>query len=56
VGPIAPLLPPERGRKARPAIENRRMVNAILWIVRTGAPWRDMPEHYPPWQSVYARF
>jgi transposase len=54
--PIAPLLPSERGRKARPAIDNRRMVNAILWILRTGAPWRDMPEHYPPWQSVYARF
>lgn len=54
--PIAPLLPPERGRKARPAINNRRMVNAILWIARTGAPWRDLPEHYPCWQSVYARF
>jgi transposase len=54
--PIAPLLPPERGRKARPAIDNRRMTNAILWVLRTGAPWRDLPEHYPAWQSVYARF
>lgn len=54
--PIAPLLPPERGRKARPAIDNRRMVNAILWVLRTGAPWRDLPGYYPPWQSVYARF
>jgi transposase len=53
---IAPRLPPERGRKARPARDNRRMVNAILWILRTGAPWRDLPAHYPPWKTVYTRF
>ena len=53
---IAPHLPPERGRKARPATDNRRMVNAVLWVLRTGAPWRDLPEHYPPWKSVYTRF
>ena len=53
---IAPNLPPERGRKARPATNNRRMVNAVLWVLRTGAPWRDLPEHYPPWKSVYTRF
>jgi len=53
---IAPHLPPERGRKARPARDNRRMVNAILWVLRTGAPWRDLPTHYPPWKTVYTRF
>jgi len=53
---IGPQLPPERGRKARPARNNRRMVNAMLWILRTGAPWRDMPAHYPPWKTVYTRF
>jgi transposase len=53
---IAPLLPPERGRKARPARDNRRMVNALLWVLRTGAPWRDLPDHYPPWKSVHTRF
>src|SRR5438874_2525579 len=53
---IGPLLPPERGRKARPATSNRRMVNAVLWILRTGAPWRDLPPHYPPWKSVHTRF
>ena len=54
--PIAALLPPERGRRARPATDNRRMVNALLWLLRTGAPWRDLPEYYPPWKSVYTRF
>lgn len=32
------------------------MLNAILWILRTGAPWRDLPERYGPWQSAYDRF
>jgi transposase len=53
---IGPVLPPERGRQARPARDNREMVNAILWVLRTGAPWRDLPDYYPPWQSVYTRF
>ena len=32
------------------------MVNGILWRLKTGAPWRDLPERYGPWQTVYARF
>jgi transposase len=32
------------------------MVNAMLWILRTGAPWRDLPERYGPWTSVHTRF
>jgi len=35
------LLPPERGRKSRPAFDNRQIVNRILWRIRTGVPWRD---------------
>lgn len=53
---IAPLLPPERGRRGRPSKDNRRMVNAMLWIGRTGAPWRDLPRRYGRWSSVYTRF
>jgi transposase len=53
---VARLLPPERGRKARPARNNRRMVNAMVWIARSGAPWRDLPAYYPSWKSVYTRF
>ena len=32
------------------------MVNAILWRLATGVPWRDLPERYGPWQTVYSRF
>jgi transposase len=50
------LLPAERGRKARPAHDNRPIVNGILWRIRTGAPWRDLPEKYGKWMTVYQRF
>jgi transposase len=35
---------------------NREFFNAILWIARSGAPWRDLPEGYGPWKTVYSRF
>ena len=50
------LLPPERGRWNRPASDNRSIVNGILWRIRTGAPWRDVPEKYGKWMTVYQRF
>jgi transposase len=50
------LLPAERGRKSRPAHDNRTIVNGILWRLRTGAPWRDVPEKYGKWMTVYQRF
>lgn len=50
------LLPAERGRKSRPALDNRMIVNGILWRIRTGAPWRDLPEKYGKWMTVYQRF
>lgn len=43
---IEPLLPAERGRWGRPAGDNRKYVNGMLWVLRTGAPWRDLPEKY----------
>ena len=52
---LNPLLP-DRGERG-PAIANkRRTVNGILWVLRTGAPWRDMPEQYGNWNSVFVRF
>ena len=50
------LLPPERGRWGRPAKNNRLILEGILWIHRTSAPWRDLPEAFGPWQTVYSRF
>lgn len=53
---LEPLLPPQRPRTGRPAKAHRTIVNAILCRMKTGAPWRDRPERYEPWQSVYTRF
>lgn len=36
--------------------EPRRLLNGVFWILRTGAPWRDLPERYGPWKTVYHRF
>jgi len=53
---VGALLPPERGRKSRPAHDNRRYLNGMLHVLRTGCPWRDMHERYGKWNSVYVRF
>lgn len=54
---IAPLLPPEiTGKPGRPSKDNRSMLNAMVWLARSGAPWRDLPERFGPWGSVYSRF
>ena len=53
---LAPLLPPQKPARGRPARDHRQMINAMLWIHATGAQWRDLPERYGPWQSVATRF
>ena len=54
---IKGLLPPENtGKRGRPSKNNRIMLNGMIWIARSGAPWRDLPERYGPWESVYSRF
>ncbi len=53
---IAHLFPTKKGRPGRPWNDHRRTLNGIIWILRTGAPWRDLPTEYGPWQSVYDRF
>lgn len=53
---FGPLLPSERGRDCRPALDNRPFLNGMLWIARTGSPWRDLPPEYGKWNSVYRRF
>lgn len=54
---LAPLLPPERsGRAGRPFHPHRTALNGMFWVLRSGAPWRDLPARYGPWSSVYDRF
>ncbi len=53
---LAPLLPPQKPATGRPAHDHRRILNGILWILKTGAPWRDLPERYGPWRTVASRF
>jgi transposase len=53
---LQPLLPPQKPKTGRPAVDHRRILNGMLWILRTGAPWRDLPERYGPWRTVASRF
>jgi transposase len=53
---IHPILPPRTAKTGRPPSDPRQMLNGILWILRTGAPWRDLPERFGPWQTVYDHF
>jgi putative transposase len=53
---LAPLLPPPK-RLGRPArVERREVVNAILYVLRTGCQWRYLPEGFPNWNTVYWYF
>ena len=55
---IAPLLPhrTHHGQAGHPFNDLRPIVNGILWILHTGAPWRDLPERYGPWETVFRCF
>jgi transposase len=53
---LQPLLPPQKSSTGRPALDHRRILNGMLWILRTGAPWHDLPERYGPWRTVASRF
>jgi transposase len=51
---LQPLLPPRK--PGRPRQDDRRILNGIVWKLASGVPWRDLPERYGPWQTVYTRF
>ena len=55
---LEPLLPAEDhgGKRGRPFLSHRTVLEGILWIHRTGAPWRDLPKDYGKWSTVYERF
>jgi transposase len=53
---VADLMPSPSAEGGHPWRDHREMLNAMMWVLRTGAPWRDLPEHFGPWQSAYDRF
>ncbi len=53
---IEEMFPANGERVGRPWNGHRRVFDGIFWILRTGAPWRDLPERFGPWQTVYDRF
>ena len=52
-GRLEKLLPPPKGRHGN---DDRLFLEAVCWIIRTGAPWRDLPPEYGKWKSVYNRY
>jgi transposase len=53
---IVLLMPDQKGKQGRPRKEDREIIEGILWVLRTGAPWRDLPPDFGPWRTVYTRF
>lgn len=53
---LEPLLPLQKPKTGHPNLDHRTVLNGIVWILRTGAPWRDLPERYGKWQTVSSRF
>jgi transposase len=53
---VEPLIPKKNACVGRPPKDPREMLEGILWIARTGAPWRDLPERFGPWKTVYDYF
>ena len=54
--PLIPEPPRREDRRGRPWRDPRDVLDGILWILRTGAPWKDLPERYPPYQTCHRRF
>jgi transposase len=54
--PLIPQPPRRKDGRGRPWRDPRDVLNGILWILRTGAPWKDLPERYPPYQTCHRRF
>lgn len=53
---IRPILPPQRPKTGRPALDHRKVVNAILWVKFNGYPWRDLPAGYGKWSTAASRY
>ena len=56
IEPLLPELPTRSDGRGRPWRDSREVLNGILWILRTGAQWLEMPDRYPPYQTCHRRF
>lgn len=54
--PLLSKLPRRMDGRGRPWRDSRQVLNGVLWVLRTGAPWRDLPKYYPPYQTCHRRF
>lgn len=50
------LLPDQKGKQGRPRKNDRLIIEGILWVLRTGAPWRDIPPEFGPWTTISNRY
>jgi hypothetical protein len=53
---VSPLLPPQRPPIGRPPVDHRTILAGILWVIRSGATWRELPPAFGPWPTVYSRY
>ena len=53
---LVECLPPLNTGRGCKMHDRRRTINGVLWILKTGAPWRDLPEKFGKWNSIYVRF
>jgi hypothetical protein len=53
---IAPLLPPQKPPRGRPALDHRHLLEGLLWIMHTGVSWRELPTAYGSWHTAYSRY
>ncbi len=53
---LRPFLPPQKSWTGRPAVDHRMVIEGILFVIRTGCSWRDLPARFGPWQTVADRY
>ena len=56
IEPLFPVHPWKKKGRGRPRKPDRDVLNGILWVLRTGAQWKEMPDKYPPYQTCHRRF
>jgi transposase len=53
---IEKIVSERKGKRGRPTVCSRQFIEAVIWIARTGSPWRDLPEEFGSWNTAYVRF